>query len=157
MLTRIDQAKPKNEVAVSQSTTELPASLDFFKYAKSNPKGTKQKPSAVAGIEDHEGPTTSHINQKRKREDDEDDEDDQNSPSAPLYRHKVTAKGLRVPAQADTFEEMERRFSISSTLMKNIAACNYKMPTAIQQSGIPILSEVISYKSIKHSLTVHSR
>lgn len=144
-LTKIHQAKPKEEVTAPQSTTDLPASLDFFKYAKSNPKNTKSQSKTATVPENDERSTTASISKKRKRNEDDEDEDNHQSPSTLLVKHRVTTKGLNVPAQVDTFEEMGKRFSISSTLMKNIAACNYQEPTPIQQSGIPILSEVMDH------------
>jgi ATP-dependent RNA helicase DDX52/ROK1 len=114
--------------------------LDFFKYAKG--KG-QVKPGVAApkmvAKEDSDSDEEQCIGEKRVRS-----EDDEEIPSlAPALRHKVTAKGQRIPAESKTFEDMEQRFKLPSHVMKNIVACGYSEPTAIQRIGIPILAEVV--------------
>lgn len=139
---------------------ELPAELDFFKYAKGG-SGTKRKAASTSG----EAESGSRTGKKRKtiedseeeneqddeEEDDDDDDDDDeeeeddkgdagDAPSRP--RQRVTAKGSNVPAAADTFEDMAKRYHIPPLIMSNIAEYGYQYPTGIQSHGIPILMEV---------------
>jgi ATP-dependent RNA helicase DDX52/ROK1 len=132
--------RDKNETNYSTGS-ELPPSLDFFKYAKKSHSG------------DHStGPTRSkrggdempeRQSKKRKREESSDDEMDVDSNAEPHpLKHRVTTRGQRVPVAADSFEEMEKRFSLPVYLMQNIRSLGYTEPTAIQRTGVPILAEV---------------
>ncbi|KAK7471008.1 RNA-dependent ATPase rok1 [Stygiomarasmius scandens] len=116
--------------------SELPAELDFFKYAQGGP--SKRKGMTV----DTEGPA----GKKRKLEEDEDDseqdeddEDDEEDGSQLPQQHRVTTKGHNVPEHADTFAQMRDRFHFSSHLMANLSKNGYSRPTGIQSYGIPIL------------------
>jgi ATP-dependent RNA helicase DDX52/ROK1 len=123
----------------AQSANNLPPSLDFFKYAK----GTGQAKTGVVSTktmakEESDSDEGQRIGEKRSRRADHDDR----VSLAPALRHRVTTKGQRVPAESKTFEDMEQRFKLPSHVMKNIMACGYSEPTAIQRVGIPILAEV---------------
>ncbi|CAG7846001.1 ATP-dependent RNA helicase ROK1 [Serendipita indica DSM 11827] len=117
---------------------ELPASLDFFKYAKG---GTQQiKTSVAKPIEASGSGNNQQIpSKKRKRDMDDSDSEIEHYPSK--LPHRVTTKGERVPARAETFVEMQKRFSIAGNVMRNLDGCGYSEPTAIQTVGIPILAE----------------
>ena len=123
----------------AQSANNLPPSLDFFKYAK----GKGQAKTGVASTEtmpkeESDSDEGQRIGEKRSRRGDHDDR----ISLAPALRHRVTTKGQRVPAESKTFEDMEQRFKLPSHVMKNVLACGYSEPTAIQRVGIPILAEV---------------
>lgn len=146
--------KPKGGTKAVKTSAEgeLPAELDFFKYAKGG-SGTKRKAAGTSG----EAESGLRMGKKRKtsedteEEDDEDDEEDEEDEEkdkedhddAPLRpKQRVTAKGSNVPAAADTFEDMAKRYHIPPLIMSNIAEYGYQYPTGIQSHGIPILMEV---------------
>ncbi|KAH9005892.1 P-loop containing nucleoside triphosphate hydrolase protein [Lactarius hatsudake] len=125
---------------------ELPTELDFFKYAVAGP--SKRKP--------FEPEAEGHAKKKRrKREISIDDGGDPGTKdkkdgasdvgseqgTAPMTRHRVTAKGKNVPERIDTFKELQDRYHIASQLMVNLEQNGYKYPTGIQSSGCPILLE----------------
>ncbi|CAG8674200.1 14653_t:CDS:2, partial [Acaulospora colombiana] len=132
-------SKDKTETKLPTGS-ELPPSLDFFKYAKRSHSGGHS--SQATGLKQREDEGNEQQSRKRKREESEDDEMDvdSNTESHPL-RHRVTTKGQRVPAAADSFDEMEERFSLPVYLMQNIRSLGYKEPTAIQRTGVSILAE----------------
>ncbi|TFY82358.1 hypothetical protein EWM64_g1652 [Hericium alpestre] len=115
---------------------DLPAELDFFKYAKGGaPKRKADDEDGAAGKKrrvDVEG-------EQSESGDEEQAEAEDAGP--PMPRHKVTAKGSNVPAAAETFEELRKRYDIPSHLMANLAQYGYSRPTGIQSHGIPILLE----------------
>ncbi|KAN0138536.1 P-loop containing nucleoside triphosphate hydrolase protein [Lactarius tabidus] len=126
---------------------ELPAELDFFKYAAAGP--SKRKPSEPEA--DGHGKK-----KKRRRENSIDRGEDPNAnvnddgasddglekgTTPPMPRHRVTAKGKNVPERINTFKELQDRYHISSQLMVNLERNGYKYPTGIQSSGCPILLE----------------
>ncbi|KAG8863412.1 RNA-dependent ATPase rok1 [Serendipita sp. 405] len=116
---------------------ELPSSLDFFKYAKGGnkmhaTKETTQEEDSFSDEDEDRKP-------QRKRKIDEMDQDE---PNTLLHAgHRVTAKGTRIPSQAETFKEMEDRYSIPKNIMFNLESCNYMAPTAVQRATVPILAE----------------
>ncbi|KAH9177065.1 P-loop containing nucleoside triphosphate hydrolase protein [Lactarius sanguifluus] len=125
---------------------ELPAELDFFKYAVAGP--SKRKP--------FEPEAEGHAKKRRKRETSLDDGGDpdakdkedgasdvgsEQGTAPPMTRHRVTAKGKNVPERIDTFKELQDRYHIASQLMVNLERNGYKYPTGIQSSGCPILLE----------------
>jgi ATP-dependent RNA helicase DDX52/ROK1 len=138
----------KDKEAKKHKDGELPAELDFFKYATAG--APKRKPSG-SGEEDH-------MRRKRCRKeeidgedsnakDEEDSDSDANakqSTDPPMDRHRVTASGNNIPERADTFEELRDRYHIYSQLMVNLKRYGYGYPTGIQSSGCPILLEVSS-------------
>lgn len=134
---------------------ELPAELDFFKYAKGG-SGTKRKatgPSGESGLglrkekkrktsEDSEDEDEQDGEKEEDEGDEEDEDEDNHENTPPRPKHRVTAKGSNVPAAADTFEDMAKRYHIPPLIMSNIAEYGYQYPTGIQSHGIPILMEV---------------
>jgi ATP-dependent RNA helicase DDX52/ROK1 len=117
---------------------ELPADLDFFKYAKggTNKRKAPEQPQAQKA-------------KKRRTADDsegeaETEEDDNDPPnSAPLMpKYRVTAKGSTVPDHVDSFDALNDRYHVSSRLLTNLSENGYAHPTGIQSYGIPILLEV---------------
>jgi len=65
------------------------------------------------------------------------DEGAEGKTSAPALRerHRVTTKGMRVPASAETFIETEERYQVPRILRKNLEGCGYEIPTGIQSVG----------------------
>ena len=138
----------KSKEAERLKDGELPAELDFFKYATAG--APKRKPPRSDGED--------HATRKRRRkeevngenanaedgEDSDSDVDAEPSTDPPMPRHRVTAKGTNVPERADTFEELRNRYHIHSQLMVNLKRYGYDHPTGIQSSGCPILLEVSS-------------
>ncbi|KAH9075702.1 P-loop containing nucleoside triphosphate hydrolase protein [Lactarius deliciosus] len=116
---------------------ELPAELDFFKYAVAGP--SKRKP--------FEPEAEGHAKKKRrKREISIDDggdpgAKDKEDDASDVGSEQVTAKGKNVPERIDTFKELQDRYHIASQLMVNLERNGYKYPTGIQSSGCPILLE----------------
>jgi ATP-dependent RNA helicase DDX52/ROK1 len=114
---------------------ELPAELDFFKYAQGS---SKRKVIEGAASDRPEG-------KKRKTESDcdkeEDDEDDGQTESAPLPRHRLVMKGSDIPQPVNSFQALKARYQISSHVLANLSRNGYTHPTGIQSSGIPILLE----------------
>ncbi|PVG02600.1 putative ROK1-ATP-dependent RNA helicase [Serendipita vermifera] len=132
-------SKDKNDVHFPTGS-ELPPSLDFFKYAKKSHSGDHS--SQATGLKQRENEDTERQSRKRKRDESVEDEMDIDSdPESRPLKHRVTTKGQRVPAATDSFEEMEKRFSLPVYLMQNIRSLGYKEPTAIQRTGVSILAE----------------
>lgn len=120
---------------------ELPAALNFFKYAQGGADGKRKN------LADNDG----RSGKKRKlglQDEDEEEEgaipknDTEGDNSVPRQRHRVTTKGSNIPANSETFEDLHDRFQFSSQLMSNLSNNGYSYPTAIQSHGIPILLEV---------------
>lgn len=138
----------KETKSKSDKDGELPAELDFFKYAAAGPSKRNPSTSEADG----------HAKKKRpKRENSIDhgevlyvkDHDDgasdvgsEQNTTPPMPRHRVTAKGKNVPERINTFKELQDRYHIASQLMVNLERNDYKYPTEIQSSGCPILLEV---------------
>ncbi len=108
---------------------------------------SKAKPKHTASDEEgsdqaSDSDSSSRANRKRKRA--SMDEGTQGKTSAPALRkrHRVTTKGTRVPASAETFTEMEERYQMPRILRKNLEGCGYEIPTGIQSVGVPIVLEV---------------
>ncbi|OBZ79814.1 DEAD-box ATP-dependent RNA helicase 57 [Grifola frondosa] len=128
----------KGKAVAKDADGDLPAELDFFKYAQGGP--AKRKASSGNVVEDvGEG---SHKGKKLRLEDDGDDDQQGSDDEPPMPRHRVTTKGNNVPAHADSFEALKERYHISSHLLANLAQHGYKRPTGIQSYGIPILMEM---------------
>jgi ATP-dependent RNA helicase DDX52/ROK1 len=124
---------------VESTDRELPAELDFFKYAQGVP--SKRKASAARGVKDsNEG----ELKGKKRKMDNEDvGETQDDKEDAPLMqRHRVTTKGSNVPQPIYSFGELKDRYHISSHLLSNLAKNGYSTPTGVQSYGIPILLEV---------------
>ncbi|KAJ4485535.1 P-loop containing nucleoside triphosphate hydrolase protein [Lentinula aciculospora] len=122
--------------------SELPAALDFFKYAQgvegkrkshsakpnSGPPGKKRKLAAEDKTEDEEKESTSTNGIEQNN-------------AIPRQRHRVTTKGSNVPEFAETFEALRDRYQLSSQLLSNLSENGYSYPTGIQSYGAPILLE----------------
>ncbi|KIK70400.1 hypothetical protein GYMLUDRAFT_32405 [Collybiopsis luxurians FD-317 M1] len=131
------ESKSKGLPASAQGS-ELPAELDFFKYAQA----VDGKRKSTGGKQDD----NKRPEKKRKIEMEEmaegearSDSEDENT--TPRPRHRVTTKGSNVPDSAETFEAMRDRYQLSSLLMSNLSKNGYTYPTGIQSHGIPILLE----------------
>lgn len=123
----------------SNTDGELPASLDFFKYAQGGSNNGKRKISETR----HHGPGA----KKRRMSPDSEDEDDNEGESQPSTeprppRHRVTAKGSKVPDHVESFEALQERYGVPSRISSNLSENGYIHPTGIQSYGIPILMEV---------------
>ncbi|THH17213.1 hypothetical protein EW146_g3554 [Bondarzewia mesenterica] len=122
---------------------EIPADLDFFKYAKGGPSKRKTRGQS-------EKEEASNVKRRKVSEESQDEQDDeengdvetQNKGSASTQqRHRVATKGSNVPAHAETFAELNKRYRIPSHLMANLEQYGYQHPTGIQSYGCPILLE----------------
>ncbi|THH30185.1 hypothetical protein EUX98_g4009 [Antrodiella citrinella] len=123
--------KSKKPTAGSRTSqdSELPAELDFFKYAQAGPSKRKADPK--------KGPTA-----KRQKTEASDSEEEDVEQAAPLMGgHRVTVKGKDVPEVAETFKSLQSRYDLSSLLLSNLEKSGYHQPTGIQAHGIPILLE----------------
>ena len=118
---------------------ELPAELDFFKYAQGAPRKRKA-PNSCSGIDsEDEG-----LEGKKHRPDSDDvgqDQDDEEEASS-TQKHRVAVKGSNAPKPISSFQELKDRYHISSHLISNLAKNGYSTPTGVQSYGIPILLEV---------------
>ncbi|KAI0358941.1 P-loop containing nucleoside triphosphate hydrolase protein [Trametes cingulata] len=125
--------EPKASTSAQAADGELPAELNFFKYAEG---GAPKRKASTTDESDPKG-------KKRKVEQEEDEAQDveQREDDPPMPRHRVTTKGNNVPEHVETFEELRDRYSLSSHLLSNLAEHGYKRPTGIQSYGIPILME----------------
>ena len=120
---------------------ELPAELDFFKYAQG---GSSKRPADQdKDKEGYSGGETSGARKKRKLDEGDGEEaerSDEDDP--PMPRHRVTTKGSNVPQHIESFQQLEERYHTPSYLLSNLKQSGYKRPTGIQSHGIPILMEV---------------
>ncbi|KAG6837905.1 hypothetical protein H0H93_013058 [Arthromyces matolae] len=128
----------KHQATLSTSHGDLPAELDFFKYAQG---GTGKRKSS-----ENKGEGT----QKRRRVEDEDEdeasekdevEDTPNVASSSAPKQRVVAKGSNVPEHVDSFIALKERYQLSSHILSNLTQNGYMNPTGIQSHGIPILLE----------------
>lgn len=137
--------------AQPSSEAQLPADLDFFRYAKSSaPKRKASSSGERAGRkrarsteEDDDGAgeesEQSDIDSGGEEADQDGSRDNEVDP-APM-KQRVTAKGKNVPDAVQSFEELAERYDLSSTLLNNLASSGYHRPTGVQAHGIPILLE----------------
>ncbi|KAJ3724251.1 P-loop containing nucleoside triphosphate hydrolase protein [Lentinula guzmanii] len=126
--------------------SELPAALDFFKYAQ----GAERKRKTDSIKRDEGGRSEKKrkvVSESEGNMDEEDEEeataksDTHNDSVIPRQRHRVTTKGSNVPECAETFEALRDRYQLSSHLMLNLSKNGYSFPTGIQSYGAPILLE----------------
>ncbi|KAH9850665.1 P-loop containing nucleoside triphosphate hydrolase protein [Lenzites betulinus] len=122
---------PKASTSSNVADGELPPELNFFKYAEGGVSKRKAPDATVE--EDPKG--------KKRRVEEEGEEVDEEEENTPMPRHRVTTKGIDVPAHAETFDELRERYNIPSHLLSNMAEHGYKQPTGIQSYGVPILLE----------------
>lgn len=133
----------KGKGALISHDAQLPAELDFFKYAKASAGKRKAggKESDVHA-EDKQG----KVERKRRKIEDESMHSDGDhigaEEEAPtMQKHRVTAKGSDVPEPIVSFEDLRERYQVSPRLLSNLSENSYKHPTGIQAHGIPILLE----------------
>jgi ATP-dependent RNA helicase DDX52/ROK1 len=117
---------------------ELPSELDFFKYAKG---GTNKRKATEQNLQ-HEGKKQKTNHASEDEQGVEDDDNDTSNSSSLIPKHRVTAKGSRVPEHVNAFETLADRYQVPSRLLKNLSNNGYNHPTGIQSYGIPILLEV---------------
>ncbi|KAF9498150.1 P-loop containing nucleoside triphosphate hydrolase protein [Pleurotus eryngii] len=104
--------------------SELPAELDFFKYAQGGSTSKRKAPSKEAAQ-----------SKKRKLSPGPDE-----TAAPPLVaKQRVTAKGSKVPQAIETFEELGERYGLSNQLLANLSKNGFSTPTGIQSHGVPIL------------------
>lgn len=119
-------------------TTELPAELDFFKYAQNTQGKRKQT-----------GPESREKVKKRKTEhtDEEDEETEQGAITTEkkqVVGHRLSAKGSNVPPPIESFDALknQEKFNIPNHIFPNLVSSGYIEPTSIQAACIPILLDV---------------
>ena len=135
-LTKVTSLQPSRaghseEKKKTQSISHLPSDLDFFKYAESS--SSKRKT---------DGTDPNTRKKRRVQADAAEDDGSDDEEEAPRQKHRVTAKGIDIPAAAQTFAEMKERYDMPSLLLSNLSKHGFKHPTGIQSHGIPILLEV---------------
>lgn len=139
----MQKAKPrddKGKAVARLAEGEIPAELDFFKYAQGGPAKRKAPENQQ---DDREGRGTANRSVKKQRTgeaevaSEPDDDEDSRMP-----RHRVTTKGSNVPEHIESFQTLQDRYKMSSHLLSNVTQSGYKWPTGIQSYGIPILLEV---------------
>jgi ATP-dependent RNA helicase DDX52/ROK1 len=144
------KAKPlaRQALAADASPTEMPAELDFFKYARNSTGKRKQQ-----------DPLTVRPQDKKRRVDDEDDLDDPDDSQEhqdaerPPERHRVTSKGNNIPDAINSFEALHEEYRIPSHIYQNLLKSGFKYPTSIQCHAAPILLRVRVPVSSQLSLT----
>ena len=110
---------------------DLPAELDFFKYAQ-NITG-KRKRTVQAEV--------NQARPRRRKEGPEGDSQNETESNLIPTANRVKTKGSNIPTNITTFEEL-RKYSIPAHLYPNLAAGRYRLPTGVQSHCIPILLEV---------------
>lgn len=122
-------------------TTELPAELDFFKYAQNTQANGKRKQT---------GPESLPKVKKRKTEHTDDEEDEELEQAAVttekkhVVGHRLSAKGSNVPPPIESFDALkdQEKYNIPNHIFPNLVSSGYMEPTSIQAACIPILLEV---------------
>ena len=127
----------KGKQKESPPSDQLPAELDFFKYAQNTDPNAKRKRA-----ED-----SKPANKKQKFSEDEQEDEDEGSPApsastSAMPRQRVTAKGQNVPQSLETFQDLADRYGMNAQFLRNLEQSGYREPTGIQAHGIPILHEV---------------
>ncbi|KAI0078480.1 P-loop containing nucleoside triphosphate hydrolase protein [Panus rudis PR-1116 ss-1] len=128
---KVDKGKSRslNEV------DELPADLDFFKYAQGgNPK---RKSASGAQVDDRHS-------KKLKTGHDSDPASiapTKQGGTQQVPRQRITAKGSNVPDPINSFGDLKSRFQIGTHILANLEQNGFTEPTGIQAHGIPILME----------------
>ncbi|EAU92987.1 ROK1 [Coprinopsis cinerea okayama7 len=140
--------KPKPTSKATQTNgNDLPAELDFFKYAeggkgKENEK-TKRKSSEKTDERERKRPKIADedVEMDDMSSDDDVEEGTSSANAQNVPKHRISTKGLNPPSQALRFEELKERYSLPPQLFNNLAKNGYHTPTAIQSAGIPVLLE----------------
>jgi len=136
----------------STSNQTLPPELDFFKYDKGAPvtsagdkgksKKRSERDSSASGSDDEEDRSedsdNSELGHAYKKRKVADETVDSRVPAA----HRVATKGRDVPAPLESFASLKDRYDVPSRILSNLDECGYKVPTGVQEYGVPILLEV---------------
>ncbi|KAI0809269.1 P-loop containing nucleoside triphosphate hydrolase protein [Irpex lacteus] len=125
----------KGKAVATETNSELPPELDFFKYTQG---GSSKRKSGAEKSEKE--PKRAKVVKEEDEEDAEKDESKKASTSS-MPRQRVTAKGNNVPTPVESFEELTVRYNLQSLLLSNLADSGYNHPTGIQSHGVPILLE----------------
>ncbi|EIN13475.1 P-loop containing nucleoside triphosphate hydrolase protein [Punctularia strigosozonata HHB-11173 SS5] len=126
--------KEKTASATPKSSDgQLPAELDFFKYAQSTGNG-KRKDAEADERSKKRQKTTEDNSADGTAEDGLDGEE-----SCATAKHRVTTRGSNVPPPAETFEDLQQRYNVPPRLLTNLRESGYRTPTSIQAYGAPIL------------------
>jgi ATP-dependent RNA helicase DDX52/ROK1 len=139
----------KDKAPANSETVELPAELDFFKYAEGgNGMGKvadvrKQRSADCRGDGEPE-------RKRHKMDDDGNGQDHTLAGNATMQRHRVVAKGLNIPTAITSFQELQDRYQVSSLLISNLMRNGHLRPTGVQSHGIPVLLEVSSLRCPRH-------
>jgi ATP-dependent RNA helicase DDX52/ROK1 len=136
--------------AHSVDPSELPAELDFFKYAKA---GTPKR-KAVSGQDDSAERKRSRKTEPPQPIGSQQETDDVQDAQSLTLKQRVTAKGKNVPDPVVSFQQLADRYQLSSLLLKNLDSSGYRVPTGVQAHGIPILLEARVHYSARESLVL---
>ncbi|KAJ8520593.1 hypothetical protein ONZ45_g2621 [Pleurotus djamor] len=125
---------------VLDDDAELPAELDFFKYAEGGTNTSKRKQTKKDEV---------HPAKKRRLSPTSDDEDAEEPPAStsastsapPPSKQRVTTKGSNPPTPVDSFEALAERYEVPKQLLSNLSKNGFSSPTGIQAHGVPILLE----------------
>ena len=131
MLQPLKSNNPKG-TELANPSTQIPAELDYFKYAQGG--SSKRKPKDE--IHQRTGKR-----RKIEAEDSEEDVDSAPAQEGPAISHRVSAKGKNVPPHADTFEAMKAN-GLPQWLIFNLVDFGYKHPSSVQAYVVPILLAV---------------
>ncbi|KIJ21448.1 hypothetical protein PAXINDRAFT_95026 [Paxillus involutus ATCC 200175] len=106
LFTKADSKSAKEKTGPVTQDSELPAELDFFKYAQG---AAGKRKAANAGTTSSSAPQPSDVRRKRRKVDNEsdhsdDDEDTEAADDTPRPKHRVTSKGSDVPLPVDAFD-----------------------------------------------------
>ncbi|KAF9454979.1 P-loop containing nucleoside triphosphate hydrolase protein [Macrolepiota fuliginosa MF-IS2] len=117
------------------SPDEIPAELDFFKYARNS-----------TGKRKHIDSSSDRPRDKKRRFDEDKDDTDQETEGPepqgtekPQMKHKVTSRGNNIPEAIETFDHLRNEHQIPSQLLQNLPKNGYNHPTSIQSHAIPII------------------
>jgi ATP-dependent RNA helicase DDX52/ROK1 len=137
--------------ATSTITENIPKALDFFKY--SNASLCKRKISNGHDPMARKRPRIEELKKdnERRAEYSSDSGSDSGSGSGDgeeeqisqrSQKQRVKVRGQAVPAPVNTFEELNKRYKVSSNLITNLKRSGFEYPTGIQSYGCPVLLEV---------------
>lgn len=143
---RLQKAKYVTSRADTTSN-EMPAELDFFKYARAGTGKRKQQGSSS----EQPSEKRRRVNEEAAEKDIGDDLKELTDKKRPQERHRVTSKGNGIPEAVDTFEALYKKYGIPSHVYRNLSESGYNYPTSIQSHAVPVLLEVrISSDSDRH-------
>ncbi|KAJ3575900.1 hypothetical protein NP233_g782 [Leucocoprinus birnbaumii] len=129
------KTKPGSRLTLKDdaSSNEMPAELDFFKYARNATGKRKQDSSSQQPLE------------KRRRVDEESEDEgienshEQGTTERPTEKHRVTSKGTDIPESLESFEAIHEEYRLPTHIYQNLSKSGYHYPTSIQSHAIPIL------------------